>query len=279
MSDTQNTDTLRSYTSLVDIFLANLCIIVAMVLLSRCRDIVQNFCNHAALLSAVLTWIFNGLYSIDPSFFKYCLIGIRTMGKKFNIPYTNIFYYLARLIYATVYVEKERRKSRTISTIADKARRVFGDAHRKLLHIPRVINDYNYHMGGVNIADQRRQNYKLHNQMRTLEGWFSLLIWLLDTTTSLHFAGEESLDFTITRAGYNDHVHPLLNNQLIPNPNSHTVLQPMSPSTSTPLTPPASMKVVICQTTLERSATVSGMPPKTKIKACLPGVDELTIFV
>ncbi|KAH7049010.1 hypothetical protein BKA57DRAFT_505256 [Linnemannia elongata] len=235
-----------------------------MVLLSRCRDILQNFCNQAALLSAVLTWIFNGLYSIDPSFFKYCLIGIRTMGKKFNIPYTNIFYYLARLIYATVvsstlplkfttffdthidrivsfgeilvlcidlYVEKERRKPRTKSTNADKARRVFEDAHRKLLHIPRVINDYNYHMGGVNIADQRRQNYKLHNP---------------DAHTrrlSLHFAEEESLDFTITRAGHNAHVHPLLNNQLIPNPNSHADLQPMSPSTSMPLTPPASMKV------------------------------------
>jgi hypothetical protein len=41
-----------------------------------------------------------------------------------------------------LYVEKERRRLRTTSTNADKIRRVFGDAHRKLLHIPRAINDY-----------------------------------------------------------------------------------------------------------------------------------------
>jgi predicted ABC-class ATPase len=40
------------------------------------------------------------------------------------------------------YVEKKRRKLRTTSTNPDKVRRVFGDAHRKLLHIPRAINDY-----------------------------------------------------------------------------------------------------------------------------------------
>lgn len=99
MSDTHYTDSRMSYTYLVDTFPAYICIIVAIVLLSRCRDLVQSFCSHAALLSAVLVRIFNGLSSMDPSFFKYCLIGITTKGKKLNIPYTNLFHYLARLIY------------------------------------------------------------------------------------------------------------------------------------------------------------------------------------
>lgn len=89
-----------SYTSLVDMFLAYLCIIVAVVLLSRCRDLAQSLCDHAALLSAVLVQIFNCLSSMDPSFFKYCLVGITTMGKKFNVPYINLLSYLAQLIYA-----------------------------------------------------------------------------------------------------------------------------------------------------------------------------------
>lgn len=77
------------------------------------------------------------------------------------------------------FIERERRKPRTTSTNAAKVRRVFGDAHRKLLPIPCMINDYNQHMGGVDIADQLRQYYT--TQMRTFRNWFPLFLWLLDT--------------------------------------------------------------------------------------------------
>lgn len=100
MGVTQYTDTHTSYTSLGDMLLVYLSIIIAMVILSRCRDLAQGFCNHAALLSAVLVRFFKCLSSTNPSFFKYCLIGITTMGKKFNIPYMNLLSYIARLIYA-----------------------------------------------------------------------------------------------------------------------------------------------------------------------------------
>ncbi|CAG8794674.1 14219_t:CDS:2, partial [Dentiscutata erythropus] len=56
-------------------------------------------------------------------------------------------------------VERERRRPRTTSTNANKVRSVFGDASKKILPIPAVIDDYNHHMDGVDIADQLRGYY------------------------------------------------------------------------------------------------------------------------
>jgi len=36
---------------------------------------------------------------------------------------------------------------------------VFGSSRRKLLTIPQMIDDFNSHIGGVDIADQLRSNY------------------------------------------------------------------------------------------------------------------------
>ena len=40
------------------------------------------------------------------------------------------------------------------TTDAAMVRRIFGNEPRKALPIPAFINNYNYHMGGVDIADQ-----------------------------------------------------------------------------------------------------------------------------
>ena len=52
--------------------------------------------------------------------------------------------------------------------------------HTRLLPIPRAINDYNYHMGGVDIADQLRAGFS--TQQRGVKPWRPLFYWLLDTT-------------------------------------------------------------------------------------------------
>jgi len=53
------------------------------------------------------------------------------------------------------WVEKMCCKPQEISTNATTARRPFGeDQHRKLLKIPKILDDYNQYMGSVNIADQ-----------------------------------------------------------------------------------------------------------------------------
>jgi len=56
-------------------------------------------------------------------------------------------------------VHKERRKPRETSSNSQKVRSVFGNATHKTLSIPKMIDDYNHHMGGVDIADQLRSYY------------------------------------------------------------------------------------------------------------------------
>jgi len=57
---------------------------------------------------------------------------------------------------------------------------VSGTTVRKLLTIPLMINDFNYHMGGVDIADQLRSYY--YTQLPSSRSWLPLFYWLLDTT-------------------------------------------------------------------------------------------------
>jgi hypothetical protein len=52
--------------------------------------------------------------------------------------------------------------------------------HTRLLPIPRAINDYNYHIGGVDIADQLRTRFS--TQQRGVKPWRPLFYWLLDST-------------------------------------------------------------------------------------------------
>ena len=49
-----------------------------------------------------------------------------------------------------------------------------------MLLIPKVVDHYNFFMGGVlDIADQRRSYY--HTQLCTCHNWYPLFFWLLDT--------------------------------------------------------------------------------------------------
>jgi hypothetical protein len=51
--------------------------------------------------------------------------------------------------------------------------------HTYLLPIPGVIDDYNHHMGGVDIANQLRAGFS--TQQCGLKPWRPLFYWLLDT--------------------------------------------------------------------------------------------------
>jgi hypothetical protein len=52
--------------------------------------------------------------------------------------------------------------------------------HTRILPIPGAIDDYNHHMGGVDIADQLRASFS--TQQRGVKPWRPLFYWLLDTT-------------------------------------------------------------------------------------------------
>ena len=77
-------------------------------------------------------------------------------------------------------VSKERRRPRETSTNSKKIKSVFEGAARKILLIPKIIDDYNHHMGGVDIADQLRSYYS--TQLTVCRTWPPLFFWLLDTS-------------------------------------------------------------------------------------------------
>jgi hypothetical protein len=77
-------------------------------------------------------------------------------------------------------VERKRRRPRQTSTNAATVRRVFGVEPTKVLAIPKIIDDYNHKMNGVDIADQLRSYRSLQQTSRRT--WFPLFFWLLDTT-------------------------------------------------------------------------------------------------
>lgn len=91
-------------------------------------------------------------------------------------------------------VERLRRRPRLTSTNGSRVRAVFGSATTKRLHIPKVVDDYNFNMGGVDIADQLRSVYTSHLQSRRT--WMPLFFWLLDTSVTNSYILLSKLDAT-----------------------------------------------------------------------------------
>ncbi|RHZ58025.1 hypothetical protein Glove_379g16 [Diversispora epigaea] len=77
-------------------------------------------------------------------------------------------------------IERIRRRPQETNTNAAKVRAIFGNASKKALPIPRIIDDYNHFMGGVDIADQLRGYYG--TQLPVRRTWMPLFFWLLDTS-------------------------------------------------------------------------------------------------
>lgn len=76
-------------------------------------------------------------------------------------------------------VPRMRRQPRETSTNATRVRRVLQTA-RQRVEIPKVIDDYNHFMGGVDLADQLRATYSL--QLRVSRVWMPLFFWVLEAT-------------------------------------------------------------------------------------------------
>src|SRR5580700_1911509 len=76
------------------------------------------------------------------------------------------------------FVEKVRRRPTKTSTNGAIAWKAFGDNPCLAMPIPRIFDDYNKYMGGVDIANQLRESYETHR--KTFRVWFPLLYWLID---------------------------------------------------------------------------------------------------
>lgn len=77
-------------------------------------------------------------------------------------------------------MERLCRRPKITSTNAATVRAVFKKETRKVLPIPEFIDNYNYNIGGVDIADQLRSYYSTQQPSR--RNWFQLFYWLLDTS-------------------------------------------------------------------------------------------------
>jgi Transposase IS4 len=75
---------------------------------------------------------------------------------------------------------RNRKRPKLTSTNARITRPIFGDLYRKELPIPRVIDDYNYYMNGVDLANQLRA-WMTCSRPGIYKAWHLLWYWLLDT--------------------------------------------------------------------------------------------------
>ncbi|EDN04817.1 predicted protein [Histoplasma mississippiense (nom. inval.)] len=66
-----------------------------------------------------------------------------------------------------------------LSTNANIVRKVFEDQPQKKLKIPLIIDDYNHHMNGVDLANQYQAAYTSHRV--TYHTWLPILYWLIDS--------------------------------------------------------------------------------------------------
>ena len=76
-------------------------------------------------------------------------------------------------------VIKSRNRPSSISTSAAITRPIFGASPRKDLPIPVAINAYNYHIGGVDLANQYRAAFTTL-RFQNLRYWKPLFYWFLD---------------------------------------------------------------------------------------------------
>jgi hypothetical protein len=79
----------------------------------------------------------------------------------------------------TDWITRKRKCPAKTSTNATTARKPFNGQPTAELKIPRLIDDYNHHMGGVDIANQLRAVYETHRKAWCL--WWPLFYWCLDT--------------------------------------------------------------------------------------------------
>jgi hypothetical protein len=70
------------------------------------------------------------------------------------------------------FVARQRKRPAKTSTSDSIVRTVFKDDLIKELLIPVFINDYNYNIGGVDIANQLQKAYKTHKATR--HNWWPL---------------------------------------------------------------------------------------------------------
>ena len=74
--------------------------------------------------------------------------------------------------------KKVRKRPAKTLTNGRIIRQVFRSEHTKELQIPCLINDYNYYIEGVDLANQYKEPYKTYRP--TSRTWWPLFYWLIN---------------------------------------------------------------------------------------------------
>jgi hypothetical protein len=90
----------------------------------------------------------------------------------------NVVFGLSTIHSPDDFVLSNRKRPAKTSTNAAIARAPFGDEVRRQLEIPIFIDDYNHHMGGIDIANQYRSSYETHRKGE--RNWLPILYFFLD---------------------------------------------------------------------------------------------------
>jgi hypothetical protein len=76
-------------------------------------------------------------------------------------------------------ISRSRKRPRFTSSNGPSIRTVFQNKNTIIIPIPVMVDDYNYHKGGVDIADQYRSYF--FTQLIARRNWLPFFFWLLDT--------------------------------------------------------------------------------------------------
>ena len=72
-----------------------------------------------------------------------------------------------------------------------KTRKLYHKALNKKVEVPfyrlNVIDDYNMHMNNVDVADQLRLQYRIHNWIRNRKWWWAMFFWSFETSITNYF--------------------------------------------------------------------------------------------
>lgn len=98
------------------------------------------------------------------------------------------------------FVAKERRRPRETRTNSASVRTAFQGNPRATIRIPRIIDDYNLNMDGVDLSDQYRSFYD--TQFTSRRAWVPLFFWLLDTTIVNAFLISKLADSPLTHRDF-----------------------------------------------------------------------------
>lgn len=89
-------------------------------------------------------------------------------------------------------IERLQKRPSPSSANAAIVQPVFGDEPFKWLHIPRVIDDYNHYMNGVDRANQLRKNIQFIDHMSIEFGVLWVITSLISLRSTLICSGKET---------------------------------------------------------------------------------------